>query len=53
MMILIVVAILAIGVAIWMYMQKKRTQDLRTKFGPEYDKAIDTHGGPRPRRIRS
>jgi hypothetical protein len=45
MMILIAVAILAIGAAIWMYMQKKRTQDLRSKFGPEYDKAIDTHGG--------
>jgi hypothetical protein len=45
MMILIAVAILAIGAAIWMYMQKKRTQDLRSKFGPEYDKAIDIHGG--------
>jgi hypothetical protein len=44
MIILIVVAILAIGAAVWMYMQKKRTQDLRSKFGPEYDKAIDTHG---------
>ena len=44
MMILIVVAILAIGAAVWMYIQKKRTQDLRSKFGPEYDKAIDTHG---------
>ena len=45
MMILIAVAILAIGVAVWMYMQKKRTQDLRSKFGPEYDKAIDIHRG--------
>lgn len=44
MMILIVIAILAIGAAIWMYMQKKRTQDLRTRFGPEYERAIDTHG---------
>ncbi len=44
MMIVIVVAILAIGAAVWMYIQKKRTQDLRSKFGPEYDKAIDTHG---------
>ena len=44
MMILIVVAILAIGAAVWMYIQKKRTQDLRSKFGPEYDKAIDIHG---------
>jgi hypothetical protein len=44
MMILIVVAIVAIGAAVWMYIQKKRTQDLRSKFGPEYDKAIDIHG---------
>jgi len=44
MMILIVVAILAIGAAVWMFIQKKRTQDLRSKFGPEYDKAIDAHG---------
>ncbi len=43
MIILIVVAILAIAAAIWMYLQKKRTQDLRSKFGPEYDRAIDTH----------
>jgi len=45
MMILIAVAILAIGAAVWMYIQKKRTQDLRSRFGPEYDKAIDVHGG--------
>src|SRR2546423_4679706 len=43
MIILVVVAILAIAAAIWMYVQKKRTQDLRSKFGPEYDRAIDTH----------
>ena len=42
-MILIVVAILAIGAAVWMYVQKKRTQDLRSKFGPEYDRAIETN----------
>jgi hypothetical protein len=42
-MILIVVAILAIGAAVWMYIQKRRTQSLRSKFGPEYDKAIDSH----------
>jgi hypothetical protein len=43
MIIVIVIAILAIAAAIWMYLQKKRTQDLRSKFGPEYDRAIDTH----------
>jgi hypothetical protein len=40
----IVAVILAIGVALWMYVkyaQKKRTQELRSKFGPEYDKAIE------------
>ncbi len=41
MMILIVVLIAAIGVAVWMYVQKSRTQKLRSQFGPEYDKAID------------
>lgn len=44
MILLIVVALLAIGAAVWMFIQKKRTQDLRSKFGPEYDKAIGTHG---------
>ena len=43
MMIIIVVAILAIGAAVWMYIQKRRTQGLRSKFGPEYDKAVDSH----------
>jgi len=43
MIIVIVIAILAIGAAVWMYFQKKRTQDLRSKFGPEYDKAVDVH----------
>jgi hypothetical protein len=40
MLILIVALILAIGFAVWMYVQKKRTQDLRSKFGPEYDRAV-------------
>jgi hypothetical protein len=42
-LIVIVVAVLAIGVALWMYIQKERTQKLRSKFGPEYDKAISDH----------
>jgi hypothetical protein len=42
----IVAVILAIGVSLWMYVkyaQKKRTQELRSKFGPEYDKTIGEH----------
>jgi len=41
--ILIVCLVLAIGISLWMYMQKRRTQNLRSKFGPEYDKAIGEH----------
>jgi hypothetical protein len=40
MLILIVCLVLAVGTALWMYMKKKQTQKLRSKFGPEYDKAI-------------
>jgi len=40
MMILIAGLVVAIGIALWMYIQKERTQKLRTKFGPEYDKAV-------------
>jgi hypothetical protein len=43
MMVLIVCLVLAIGIAGWMQMKKRRTQNLRSKFGPEYDKAIGEH----------
>ena len=39
-LILAAALVLAICVAVWMYIQKNRTQKLRSKFGPEYDKAI-------------
>src|SRR5579862_80720 len=42
-LVLIAGMVLAIGVALWMYIQKERTQKLRSKFGPEYDKAIAEH----------
>ncbi len=42
-LILIAALVLATGVAVWMYIQKQRTQKLRSKFGPEYDKAIAEH----------
>jgi hypothetical protein len=35
--------VLAIGIAVWMYIRKERTQKLRSKFGSEYDKAIAEH----------
>jgi hypothetical protein len=42
-LILIAALILAIGFALWMYLQKRRTQTLRSTFGPEYEKAVDQH----------
>jgi hypothetical protein len=41
--ILIVVAVAAVVFAAWMFVQKQRTQKLRSKFGPEYEKAIGLH----------
>jgi hypothetical protein len=42
--IVLVVAILAlIGVATWLYLQKRRSDGLRTSFGPEYDRAREEH----------
>ena len=35
MLILIVCLVLALRIALWMYRQKKQTQKLRSKFGPE------------------
>ena len=40
-----IIAILAIAAALWLYIQKERTQKLRSQFGPEYDRAIGEHGG--------
>jgi hypothetical protein len=44
MVIIAVALLLAIVIALWMYIQKRRTQDLRAKFGPEYDKTVISHG---------
>ena len=43
MLIVIVVVVLALGIGLWMYIRKERTQKLRSKFGPEYDKALGEH----------
>ena len=42
-----VIVILAIGATIWMYLQKKRTDQLRSRFGPEYQRLVETGGDRR------
>jgi hypothetical protein len=39
--ILMIIAILAVAVAVWAYIQREKTLKLRTKFGPEYDRLTD------------
>jgi hypothetical protein len=46
----IVIAIavmMAAGIAIWFLTRKRRTERLRTRFGPEYTRAIQDSGGRR------
>lgn len=46
---LVAAVIVILAVVTWRYMQKRRsrTADLREKFGPEYDRAVLTHGSER------
>jgi len=41
--VLAVALIAAIGAAVWMYMQKRRTDTLRSDFGPEYERTVHEH----------
>jgi len=48
---IVLVAVVVLGVVIlaWLYVRKRRrtTAGLRQKFGPEYDRAVLTHGSGR------
>ena len=39
--------IAAIALAIWFYTKRRRTEQLRSKFGPEYNRALRADGDPR------
>jgi FtsZ-interacting cell division protein ZipA len=45
--VLIVALVAAIGVAVWLYMQRRRSETLRSDFGPEYDRALHDHPNQR------
>jgi flagellar basal body-associated protein FliL len=45
--VIIVVALVVVAVGVWMYMQKRRTEQVRERFGPEYDRAVTEHGDQR------
>jgi cytoskeletal protein RodZ len=43
----LVVVVIVVAIIAWFAMQKKRTGELREKFGPEYDRAVNQYGGQR------
>ena len=44
-MVAIILAVVAIAAILWIYFQKQKTQKLRTKFGPEYDRLVEKEQG--------
>lgn len=42
--IVVVLVVIAIGVALYIQQRKKKTARLRSRFGPEYDRAVLEHG---------
>jgi hypothetical protein len=47
--IILVAVVIGLGIiaAAWLYMQKRRTQRLQSRFGPEYERLVDTRGDRR------
>jgi hypothetical protein len=41
--VLVIALIAAIGAAAWLYMRSRQTAALQDRFGPEYDRALETH----------
>jgi len=43
-MLVVAVVVVLVGVALWIYMQGRRTKELRSRFGPEYDRTVRAEG---------
>jgi hypothetical protein len=41
----LIIAVVGIGVAVWMYMGRQKTRKLRTKYGNEYDHVVTEQRG--------
>jgi hypothetical protein len=42
--VLIIIAVIAVAVLAWYFMRERRTKELRSRFGPEYDHAVREFG---------
>ena len=45
----IVVVLLVVVAVAWMVIQRRRTERLSEKFGPEYQRTVEASGAARPR----
>jgi len=45
--VLLVIALLAIGAAVWMFLEREKSRKLKSKFGPEYDRVLEKERDPR------
>ena len=43
----VLVAIVVVGIAAWIFLQKRRTKGLRARFGPEYSRTLQESGNRR------
>jgi hypothetical protein len=43
--VIVVVALLVMAVAAWLYVRSRRTHHLKSRFGPEYDRVVEETGG--------
>src|SRR5918912_1198394 len=41
---IVIVVALIVAAGAWYYTQRRRSEELRERFGPEYDRAVETHG---------
>jgi hypothetical protein len=46
-LIIALAVIVVAGIATWIFLRKRRTERLRTQFGPEYDRAVKEDGSRR------
>ena len=44
--ILAIIVVAVVAVAGWLFVQRRRSQELREHFGPEYDRAVRHYGEP-------
>jgi ABC-type nickel/cobalt efflux system permease component RcnA len=41
--VLVIALVVAIGAAVWLFMRNRRSEQLQQRFGPEYERALETH----------